>query len=310
MAEDNERPIIKKVKKVQGGGAHGGAWKVAYADFVTAMMAFFMLLWLLNVAPPETLSGLADYFRPTTSTSTTNSGGGDKPLAEGMSVTKGGNPNVLTPIRSDTRNNNERNEAGDGKGEGNEEITADPEEIKKLQIEEMKQQRAKEDDMYEDVIQNIELSLQQSSTLFKHSDHILMEVTEDGLKIQLIDQDKRPMFRRGNDQMVKFAEELLNEIGGSIQNLDNRITIEGHTDSTSRESRKDYTNWELSSDRANTARRVLLGAGVTGDRFFQIVGRANTAPLYPNEPARNENRRITIVLMRETPPIPKDFELR
>lgn len=302
MAEENERPIIKKVKKVQGGGAHGGAWKVAYADFVTAMMAFFMLLWLLNVAPPETLSGLADYFTPTTAVASSKSGG-NKPLKDGASVVKGGSPQLTTKLRNPNTSDSKKEGDTDNKGEVTEQ------DIKEQQIKDMIKKREQENESYDELIEKINLSINQSQTLSEFSDHIKMEITEDGLKIQLIDQDRRPMFRRGTDELYSFAENLLKEIGASVQNLDNRVTLEGHTDNTSRESRPGYDNWDLSADRANRARRVLFGAGVTADRFFAVLGKASTAPLYPREPGRSQNRRIAIVLMRESPAVPAGYEI-
>ncbi|WND02479.1 flagellar motor protein MotB [Temperatibacter marinus] len=305
MADENIRPIIKKVKKVVGGGAHGGAWKVAYADFVTAMMAFFMLLWLLNVAPPETLSGLADYFTPTTAVSSSNSGGND-PLNAGKNVVKGSNAVIDVQLKPQKKNEEEERKSSEG---GNEKSEPTPEEIRDLEIQDLIRQQEAENEDYEDLIEKINISIQQSQTLNEFSEHIQMEITEDGLKIQLIDRDRRPMFRRGTDEMYSFAQNLLREIGASVQNLSNRVTIEGHTDNTSRESRQGYDNWDLSADRANRARRVLFSAGVTSDRFFAVLGKASTAPLYPRNPERNENRRIAILLMRETDSVPRGYEI-
>jgi len=286
--DDNKRPIIKKVIKVQAAGHHGGAWKVAYADFTTAMMAFFMLLWLLNVAPPETLAGLADYFSPTSSSTI-----GSPNEASSRIADPGQNPSpivvISTPGAPPSGETNEGDETG---GEGQE---------KPIDFAEI------EDQAFEQMQEQLRLAIQQSPALQDLSDNLIMEITEDGMKIQLIDKDRRAMFRQGSDQLYNYASEMLREIARSVQTLPNRITVEGHTDGGSFTGTDGDTNWELSSDRANSARRVLSGSGVTDDRVFEIVGKAGTDPLYPDQPTKTENRRITILVLREAPVVPSSL---
>ena len=281
--DDNVKPIIKKVIKVEGGGHHGGAWKVAYADFVTAMMAFFMLLWLLNVAPPETLSGLADYFTPT---SAVVSGATPGPVNdEGAPIT------VITrdtpPSEVDT---------DDGQDDSESEFA---DEI-----------REQEDIAFEQLQDQIRAAIQESPMLTEINDQVIMEITDEGMKIQLIDKDKRAMFRSGSDDLYEYARAMITEVGKTIQDVPNRLTLQGHTDGGSFSTGGEYTNWELSADRANSARRVLAVSGISDDRFSEMIGKSSTEPLYPDDPARLENRRITILVLREAPVVPPDLTNR
>lgn len=297
MADDdnNQRPIVKKVIKVEGGGHHGGAWKVAYADFTTAMMAFFMLLWLLNVAPPETLAGLADYFSPTTAsvpgssgqarsnpTTAENRGLNPSPI---VAISRPGPP----PSGPDADGDKDKAES-EKDGIGN---SIDFTEI--------------EDQSFEMMQEQLRLAIQQSPTLSELSENLIMEITEDGMKIQLIDKDQRAMFRQGSDELYNYAREMITEIGRSVQTLPNRVTIQGHTDGGSFTGPDGSSNWELSADRANSARRVLDGSGVSEDRIFEVIGKAGTDPLYPDQPTKTENRRITILVLREAPVIPPNL---
>lgn len=303
MAGEDEalRPIIKKVKKVEGGGHHGGAWKVAYADFTTAMMAFFMLLWLLNVAPPETLAGLADYFSPTTAAVSGRSGvDAINPPSEDST---GSNPSpavlITQPGPPQSGPTSGENEGADGEGGG------DPD-IRDI-IEAANRIRQQEDLAFEQMQDQLRVAIQQSPTLSDLSDQLIMEITEDGMKIQLIDKDRRAMFRQGTDELYNYARDMLLEIGNSVQDLPNRITLQGHTDGGNFTGAQGGSNWELSADRANSARRVLDDSGVTGDRFFEVIGKAGTDPLYPDDPSRSENRRITVLILREAPVVPPNL---
>lgn len=296
--DDNKRPIIKKVKKVSGGAHHGGAWKVAYADFTTAMMAFFMLLWLLNVAPPETLAGLADYFSPTTAAVAGRSG--QDAVNPTDSDSSGLNPSPVVaisnpgPPQSGPTSGDES--GADATGQG------DPQ---ALSAEDIAQRiRDQEDLAFEQMQEQLRLAIQQSPTLSDMKDQLIMEITEDGMKIQLIDKDRRAMFRQGSADLYDYAIRMISEIGESVQNLPNRITIQGHTDGGNYTGPDGQTNWELSANRANSARRVLGTSGVTGDRIFEVIGKAGTDPLYPDQPSKTENRRITVLILREAPVVP------
>ncbi len=304
MADDsNEKPIIKKVIKVEGGGHHGGAWKVAYADFVTAMMAFFMLLWLLNVAPPETLAGLADYFTPTTAAiqGRTGSDSVNAPSSEA----NGNNPTPVAIIQQigpppggpDTGDNSGTDQEGGGDPDfASDVINNRVNEAENLAFEQLQDQ--------------MRIAMQASPTLSDLSEQVLFEITEDGLKIQLIDKDRRAMFKSGTAELYGYAETLIKEVGGTVQTLPNRITIQGHTDGGQFRGANGYSNWDLSAARGNSALKVLSETGVTDDRFFEVTGKASTDPLYPDDPNRIENRRVTILVLREAPVVPPSISGR
>lgn len=287
---DNEqRPIlIKKVKKVAG-GHHGGAWKVAYADFTTAMMAFFMLLWLLNVSEKETLEGLADYFTPTSFSVSGQSGAG-KPFGGTAMDTSGSVGASASVVRI----------------EGPPPAAPEEQESDLPRTAEMppRPQQQSHDEALAELQRSLQQAIQQSPELARHRDQILVEETPEGVRIQLTDKDGRSMFETGTAEFYDYARRMVREIGGIVASLPNRVAILGHTDARpggSPAGDADYSNWELSSDRANSARRVLARTGVSADRVSEVVGKADSDPLYPTMPDRAENRRITILVLREAP---------
>jgi len=290
MADEQARPIIiKRIKKVSG-GAHGGAWKVAYADFVTAMMAFFMLLWLLNVTTEEQKLGLADYFAPTVASTSSDSGSAD--ILGGTSAeTDGAQSSAVTvSIPSAQTQSTDEGEAETNKA------------AEEKSYEEMIARR--EQDYFEQMATEMRTSIQESPELVELENQVLIDVTEDGLRIQLVDKDNRAMFKPATADLYKYAEKMILKVSEVVQKMPNRISISGHTDAKGFNPRSDYSNWELSSDRAHSARRVLSGANVSADRFAEILGKASTEPLLPDNPYRAENRRITILLLREAPTLP------
>ncbi len=288
--EQAQRPIIiKRIKKVSG-GHHGGAWKVAYADFVTAMMAFFMLLWLLNSTSPEQKEGLSDYFTPTTASVQAVPGGdgvmgGEAPVGDnGTEASTVPMPTIVQPQPTDTNE-------------------ADPSEEDTFEV----AMANREQEAFENMAAEIKTSIQESVELSQLNEQLLIDITEDGMRIQLVDQDNRSMFRQNTAELYQYAERMLIHVGEKIENMPNRISISGHTDSTPFRAGSAYTNWELSADRANTARRVLRSSGVPTDRFAEVLGKAGTEPLIPNQPNRAENRRITILVIREAPTLPTNL---
>jgi chemotaxis protein MotB len=298
--DDKPRPIIKKVKKVQGGGHHGGAWKVAYADFTTAMMAFFMLLWLLNVAPPETLAGLADYFSPTTAAVSGRTGSDAVNAPSSDSIGNNPSPVVAITVPGPPQSGpTDGNETGSDEAGGGDPTFPNDRLAERI--------KAMEDAAFAQMQEQLRLAMQQSPDLAEMSDQLIMEITEDGMKIQLLDKDRRAMFRSGTDELYEFARKLLAEVGKSIQSLPNRVAIQGHTDGGFYLGDDGETNWDLSADRANSARRVLDTSGVSDDRISEVVGKAGTDPLYPDQPNRTENRRITILVLREAPVVPPNL---
>ncbi|HLU92414.1 MAG TPA: flagellar motor protein MotB [Pedomonas sp.] len=289
---DEARPIIvKKVKKVSGGG-HGGAWKVAYADFMTAMMAFFLLLWLLTVSDKVTLQGIADYFTPSNATMSNSSGAGGilaGTALESEGAKASGSMIMAVPSSSPSKESQANESAREDQ---NQDSLPPAYEMKLPPAADAKLLKAEDD---------LKTAIQEAPDLKDYRDQIILEQTPEGLRIQLIDRDERPMFRPGTATPYPFYSRLLGVIAGVVQTMPNRIAITGHTDGYVSSREGQYGNWELSADRANATRRVLRDAGVRPDRMAEVVGRAATQPLYPDSPNRPENRRVAIVLLREAP---------
>ncbi|HWW28117.1 MAG TPA: flagellar motor protein MotB [Caulobacter sp.] len=296
MAVSGEQPIIiKKVKKVVGGGHHGGAWKVAYADFVTAMMAFFLLMWLLNTTSPEQKQGIADYFAPASISSSTSGSGGilggtslgdDGAKADGkMSVIQQMAPEAPTETDKD--------------GQSSTSASLDSASEQALRDALAK----KEQDSFASAAQSLRQSLQEMPELAELSKQIMIDQTPEGLRIQLIDQDGRSMFKENSREPNDRARILLRAVAKVINQLPNRITISGHTSASAAGKRAD-SDWSLSAERADASRQVLRGAGVDEDRIYQVSGKANSEPLYADDPTLPGNRRISIVLLREKPVLP------
>jgi chemotaxis protein MotB len=292
----DQRPIIiKRVKKVAA-AHHGGAWKVAYADFVTAMMAFFMLLWLLTVTDKQTLSGIADYFSPSAATMSNSSGAGS--ILGGTAMQKDGSMSqgsvaLATPTsQQEARNKDSESNASENAGKSDK-WQADP-------------PNNTPDPQLVAAQQDIKAAIQNAPTIAEFQDQIIMELTPDGLKIELIDKDNRPMFKSGTAILYPYGQSLIRTIGEVIANLPNRVEVTGHTDNQA-SSNPAYTNWELSSERALTARRTLRAVRVLDDRFAEVTGKAATDPLFPDTPDRAENRRIGFLVLREAPVVAPSF---
>jgi chemotaxis protein MotB len=293
-----DRPIvIKKVKKVSGGGHHGGAWKVAYADFVTAMMAFFLLMWLINTTSPEQKRGIADYFAPASVSETTSGSGG---ILGGTSLgedgAKGsGTRSIVEGLAPESQNPN------DGKTKD-----ASKSDVNQASTEALRQALEKrEEAAFESAAQSLRQALQDMPELAELSKNLIIDQTPEGLRIQLVDQEGRSMFNQGSVQPNDRAKLLLRAVAKVINQLPNRVSIYGHT-SASPGGAKAEGDWSLSSARADAARRVLQSAGVDADRIYQVAGKATSEPLYPDDPVLPGNRRIAIVLLREAPVLPPD----
>ncbi|GAM99486.1 flagellar motor rotation protein MotB [alpha proteobacterium U9-1i] len=301
-AAANSRPIvIKKVKKVSGGGHHGGAWKVAYADFVTAMMAFFLLMWLINTTSPEQRRGIAEFFAPA-SVSRVSSGAGG--LLEGTSFAEEGvrhghsAPVAAAADPQYTSNATAENQESSANAPGQATPTEDSLSRARTLRENAEFSRA-------------ELAIRQAMAdmpdIAELSRQVIMEQTPEGLRIQIVDQEGRSMFSPGEAQPNDRARRLLATISGVLADLPNRVTISGHTDASG--SGRFASNFELSAERANAARRILQAQGLPANRIYQVAGRADSEPLFPDDPTLPGNRRITITLLREAPPLPVNHDL-
>lgn len=297
----SDRPIvIKRIKKVEGGGHHGGAWKVAYADFVTAMMAFFLLMWLINTTSPQQKRGIADYFAPASvSQSTSGSGGilagtalGDAGVAGSGAVSV---IEKLAPEAPAAKTDSGQNSKASG--------AASLQSASDQALRDALQKR--EDAEFRDAAQSLRQAIQSLPELAELSKQVLIDQTPEGLRIQLVDQEGRAMFDPGSTKPNDRAKILLRAVAKIAAQLHNRITVAGHT-SANASGEKSATDWTLSAGRADASRQILQEAGIDADRVYQVSGKAASDPLFPDDPTLPGNRRIAIVLLHEKPVLPPD----
>ncbi|MBI1216602.1 MAG: flagellar motor protein MotB [Alphaproteobacteria bacterium] len=305
MAKQNDEKqpiiIIKKVKKVSG-GHHGGAWKVAYADFVTAMMAFFLLLWLLNVTTDEQKELISSYFAPADpriSQSTSGSGG----VMGGTSMSpKGAMTSDTQPIV--TAENPPAEGVGQEQGQD-----SDQDQASQTGEDQVAKEMDKSDDKAFDKVQTqIKQAIQQDPDLKALSQNLVMDMTPEGLRIQIVDQQGKPMFALGSATPLPEALKLFAVVTKVITGLPNKISIRGHTDSIPYGKDAAYTNWELSSDRANASRRAMLDDGLKITRVNNVQGIADREPLVKDDPKSARNRRISIILLKQSVTRKKEAE--
>ncbi|NKI93152.1 flagellar motor protein MotB [Rhizobacter sp. SG703] len=278
MAGDSKKlqPIIIKRIKKGGHGAHGGAWKIAYADFVTAMMAFFLLMWLLGSTTEGDKKGIADYFQAPLKVALLSGGSGS---GDSSHVIKGGGTDL-------TRSGGQV-KRGDNASRSTINLSA----VKA-------EQRQAEAQRLQALKQHVEDVLAGNPKLAALKSQIRLDMTPDGLRIQIVDDQNRPMFDSGSAMVKPYMRELLQEIGGVLAEVPNRLTLEGHTDAAPfGGGERGYSNWELSSDRANASRRELLLGGLPEDRMLRVQGLASSALFDRNDPLSPTNRRISIIVM-------------
>jgi chemotaxis protein MotB len=269
--------IIKRVKK-GGHAVHGGAWKIAYADFVTAMMAFFLLMWLLGSTTEGDKKGIADYFSAPLKLSLTGGGSGS---GDSSHVIKGGGQDLTRSTGQVKR--------------GDVEAPRATVNIHQLKEEQIRAELARLEDLKKKVTAQIE----GNGKLKGMASQMLLEMTLDGLRIQIVDADQRPMFTSGSAVVQPYMRDLLRELGLVLADVPNRLTLEGHTDAMPFGSGTDrgYSNWELSADRANASRRELLAGGLPEDQVLRVQGLAASNPFDRRDPAAPANRRISIIVM-------------
>jgi chemotaxis protein MotB len=311
MAGDNA-VVIKRIKKSGHGGHHGGAWKVAYADFVTAMMAFFLLMWLINTTTPEQKRGIADYFAPQSIAQTLSGSGGvlgGKVMGEesaraggAASVFQKNSPSAPSNKSKSTQAQAAQGGATDSKGSSSDTQTQSGEAPSSSNA-------STQDGEFAHAAEAIHQAISSSPDLAQLSKQVIMEQTPDGLRIQLVDQDGRPMFQRGTSDPMPYTKRLLAEIGRIVDRLPNRISISGHTEAAPFAGPNGETNWELSASRANAGRALLAVGGLSADRIYEVAGKAGSEPLLPEDPNASANRRLSITLLREAPPVPPGHQL-
>jgi chemotaxis protein MotB len=263
-----DQPIIIKRKKVVAAGHHGGSWKVAFADFATAMMAFFLVLWLTATASPEQKLAVEGYFKDPVGYT---EGGSKNP------VDLGGSASVVKESSEDIADSNIQ--------------------IDDQVVEEMAQ--TLEQQKMEQLFQDLKDRIEENKTLQDFKDQLLIDITSEGLRIQIVDRSQRPMFDSGRAELKYYSQDILFELAKTLSTVNNKLSITGHTDSTPFGGRPGYTNWELSADRANTARRALVAGGVAGGQIGRVVGLSDSVLFNKDDPQAPVNRRISIIVMNK-----------
>lgn len=278
MGDDTKQPIIIKKIKKGGGGAHGGAWKIAYADFVTAMMAFFMLMWLLGSTAQGDLQGIADYFQnPLKVSLAGGSGSGDS-----SSVIQGGGKD-LTASHGQVK-------SGDVKAPRK---TIN---LQKLKAEYEKAERTK----LAGLKGELESLIDANPVLKQFKSQLLLDLTSEGLRIQIVDEKNRPMFDSASSEVKPYTRTILREIGQTLNKVENHISLAGHTDAQPFASGgREFSNWELSTNRANASRRELVAGGMADQKIMRVVGMSSTVLFDKQDPYSPINRRISIVIMNK-----------
>jgi chemotaxis protein MotB len=276
MSDDSQRPIIVKRVKKGAHGHHGGAWKIAYADFVTAMMAFFLLMWLLGSTTKADLQGISEFFKTPLKVSLMGgSGSGDS-----TSVIKGGGSDIT---RTEGQQKHGESTTGrkvtDLKSAERELAMRDKQVLRELKL-------------------KIEGAIAASATLSQFKNQLLIDITTEGLRIQIVDEQNRPMFAIGSALLQPYTREIVHEIAKVINEVPNRISLSGHTDATPYSGGEGgYSNWELSADRSNSLRRELLAGGMNDSRIARVIGLSSSVLLDPADPYNPINRRVSIIVM-------------
>ncbi|GGK44706.1 flagellar motor protein MotB [Salinarimonas ramus] len=296
MAKPNQPIIVKKVKKAAH-AHHGGAWKIAYADFVTAMMAFFLLMWLINMTTQEQKVGLADYFAPEAiSPSTSGAGGvlGGTAMDDAGSKSSGAE---AEPIRRALSSPGDAAMGTTGQEDGSQDHAGEA----------RLDRRAADVQAQHSAAASIRQALQDMPEIAELSRNLVIEPTPEGLDISLVDEDGRAMFPEDSIYPYERTRLVLEAIAPTIRQMPNRIAVRGHTSAARPGEPVAVDPWSLTAGRALAVREVLASAGLSEDRFVSVIGRADTEPAFPDNPYIAPNRRVTITLLDEEPPLPPSF---
>jgi chemotaxis protein MotB len=279
MAEDRVAPIIVKKIKKGGGGHHGGAWKIAYADFVTAMMAFFLLMWLLGSTSKAQKEGIAEYFQT--------------PL---HMVLMGPSVGQSDSALKNTGGRDVTKKQGQVKP-----VDGDPGKLKTVKIEDVKEALKKAEKIkLESLKAKIEQAIEENPTLKQFKSQLKLDITSEGLRIQIIDEQNRPMFENAKAELQPYAKQILHEIGKTLNGVDNKISLSGHTDAAGyANGEHGYSNWELSADRANASRRELISGGMDDTKLMRVVGMGSAIMMDKENPFNPINRRISLIIMNK-----------
>lgn len=278
MSDESQQPIVIKRVRKGGRGHHAGAWKIAYADFVTAMMAFFLLMWLLGSTTKGDLQGIADYFAtPLKVAMQGGSGSGDS-----SSVIQGGGKD-LTRTTGQIKDGETRTER------------------KTINLQALKAElERKERERLGELKKRIEQSIEDNPSLRQYKNQLLLDITSEGLRIQIVDEKNRPMFDLSSAEVKPYMRDILREIGKSLNDVENRIALSGHTDAKPfATGDKGVGNWELSASRANASRRELLAGGMAESKVIRVVGLASTVLYDRQDPLNPINRRISLLVLNK-----------
>ena len=278
MNEPDAEPliVIRRARRKKH-GYHGGAWKVAYADFVTAMMAFFLVMWLIGVGTRQQRAAIAEYFKNPSMTP------GNAAMAPPGKMGPGGASDSAIKLGGAM-------DMPHGPGKDRRASRSAAPDVEKLARE---QEKAR----LENLMQQLHAAIEKSQALEPFKDQLLLDITPEGLRIQIVDKQNRPMFDTGSATLKPYTVSILHELATFIDQAPNKISITGHTDDAPYGSDQDYSNWELSADRANAARRALLGGGLVDDKIARVVGLAASVPFDKGDPGDPINRRISIIMM-------------
>ena len=269
--------VIKRVKKGGGHGHHGGAWKIAYADFVTAMMAFFLLMWLLGSTTKGDLQGIADHFNTPLQVAM----GGGSGSGDSSSILKGGGEDLTRTVGQVKRGDVEQQR-------------------RSVNLQSMPADAQRAEAQGRRVKAKVDEALGNNPRLRELRSQVRMDVTTEGLRIQIVDDQNRPMFDSGSAVVKPYMRDLLREISRVLNDVDARITLTGHTDAAPFSGgERGYSNWELSADRANASRRELIAGGIDEGKILRVVGLASVLPLDAAAPNAPINRRISILVMNK-----------
>ncbi|WP_206950702.1 flagellar motor protein MotB [Trinickia acidisoli] len=288
MTKGKDRAIVVKRVAPSKKGHHGGAWKLAYADFMTAMMAFFLLMWLLSAVTPVQLKGIAEYFNQPLKAALLGSG---QRSAEESSIINGGGRDISTDSDGITRRSD-----GTMTQATHTAVKADDEAMNQLQGALERREQARLHDLQVKLMAAIE----SNPVLRQFKQQIRIDSTLQGLRIEIVDTQKRPMFATASDEVEPYMRDILRAIGQTLNDVPNRIVVQGHTDAVPYAGGgKGYSNWELSADRANASRRELIAGGMDDDKVMRVLGLASTQNLDKADPLDPENRRISIIVLNK-----------
>jgi chemotaxis protein MotB len=284
MADKEKRPIIIVKKKITAGGHHGGAWKVAYADFVTAMMAFFMVMWLVASVSKEQRAAMFEYFN-----NPSMEEGHSVKAAPGQAGPGGASTSVID--MGGGMDAPKSTPQDDGTGRAVDTVSED--DAKRIAQQAERKQ-------LESLMQQLSEAIDNSKALEPFKDQLLLDITPEGLRVQIVDKLNRPMFDLGKSNLKDYTNDILHEVARYLNSVPNRISLSGHTDHKPYAGTAGYTNWELSADRANAARRALLEGGLDPQKLARVVGLASSVLFDPKNPYNPINRRISIIVMTKS----------